>query len=138
MYIVKVYVIARYKYLMNTFVYSISFSLVHANSGFVVFSLGGGQSHPSGANGGSHGSRGGQGASLTSVAMATRDIYSAGLWGSGGGSSGSYDGGRGGGYLHINSPNLIMSGVLLCNGDNAEVGKTNEKRTHMFQKNLES
>ena len=105
------------------------------NSGFVVFSLGGGHSHPSGANGGSHGSRGGQGASLTTVAMATQDINSPGLWGSGGGSSGPYGGGRGGGYLHINSPNLTMSGVLLCNGDNAEVGQTNEKRTHMFQKN---
>ena len=67
--------------------------------------------------------------------MATQDINSPGLWGSGGGSSGPYGGGRGGGYLHINSPNLTMSGVLLCNGDNAEVGQTNEKRTHMFQKN---
>lgn len=83
---------------------------------------GAGQSHINGANGGSQGSRGGQGSALTSVAMATSDIYSRGLWGSGGGLSGTYSGGRGGGYLHVDTPTLTLTGLIMCDGNNAGVG----------------
>lgn len=84
--------------------------------------LGAGQSHINGANGGSHGSRGGQGSALTSVAMVTSDIYSRGRWGSGGGSSQTSNGGRGGGYLHVDTPTLTLTGLIMCDGNNAQVG----------------
>jgi hypothetical protein len=86
----------------------------------VFFFKGAGVSHTNGASGGSYGGRGGKGR-YASAQMPYGSIFGVGTWGSGGGSSSSYRGGRGGGRLHVETTNFTLSGNIYSNGDNSVV-----------------
>ena len=107
--------------------YVVADSFVVGSSGLVNVDGGGalggtgpgaGSPHNSGGSGASYGGRGGRGAQALAQSVMYGDIFSPGVWGSGGGNgSGGTGGGRGGGRIFLQvSQKLDVDGTVKANG----------------------